>query len=275
MADLKPSIPSGLYVDVENLQGGAKDLLISLLGDWPHAIPRPTKVVLYVRADMVELWRMWALTHINEQAVEVNGIQHFAAQQSKNSADIAIAIEAICDLLNGLVNHVAVFSDDSDFISLFSKVRTETKEIQAVLGRIPFLWILTDRTGTKTPNIRQFFPDDYLHIVWDSTQSSTPQSAQTASVINKSSVAMSQDELVVEYIIQEREIGEFKSVDCQNIVKRQFRNHPRANQDGATFGEYIAKNIWPLLEARGVRLVGDKPRRYLMTIEAKESITEA
>ena len=247
-------------------------MLISLLENWPSSIPRPTKVVLYVRADMVELWRMWALTYINEQAVEVNGIQHFAAQQSKNSADIAIAVEAICDLLNGLVNHVAVFSDDSDYISLFSKIRTETKEIQASLGRIPFLWILTDRTGTKTPNIRQFFPDDYLHIVWDSTQSSISQPHLATTAIDKPSATKSQDGLVAEATIREIEIGEFKSVDCHNIVKQQFPNHPRANQDGATFGEYIAKKIWPLLDARGVQLVGDKPRRYRMTTTAKESV---
>ena len=148
----------GLYIDVENLQIDAQELVGSLIGNWPsEKAPRPTKMILYVKADMVELWNAWTVNLSGGIQVEVKGIQHFTVQQSKNSADIAIALDAVTDLVNRRVNFVAVLSDDSDFISLFAKVRTETAEIQTRLGRIPFLWIMTDRDGTKTPNIRRIY----------------------------------------------------------------------------------------------------------------------
>lgn len=270
------NVPSGLYIDVENLKSDAKNLIITLLETWPSTTPRPTKIALYVRADMVELWKMWAHTNINGHAVEVNGIQHFTAQQSKNSADIAIAVESISDLLNGLIHHIAVFSDDSDFISLFAKIRTETKDIQGRLGRIPFLWILTDRHGTKTPNIVEFFSPEYLHIVQGTSHTPAPQTSAVSEQnqqSNNQGKSKSQNELVAEAIIQEIDIREFKSVDCQEIVKLRFPNHPGVKQGGAPFGEYIAKTIWPLLEAKGVELIeGSAPRRYKMTQAAKNSI---
>ena len=275
MTELEHSMSSGLYIDAENLQGGAQELIVNLLEDWSPAAPHPTRVVLYVRADMAELWTMWAHTNIKAPVVEVKGIQHFTAQQSKNSADIAIAVDALADLLNGMVHHVAVFSDDSDFISLFAKIRTETKGIQSEIGRIPFLWVLTNRDGTKTPNIQQFFPTEYLHIVRATHQVSLPRASamsEQPQVPNNQTKTKSQDELVSEAIMQEIPIGEFKSVDCQDIVKHRFPNHPRASQGGASFGEYISKNIWPSLEAQGVELIGTNPRKYKMTQAAKDSL---
>ncbi len=157
---------SGLYVDVENLQSDARNLIDSLMRNWPLEVPQPTHMFLYVRADMVELWKTWALSRFDVQYVEVKGIQHFASmKQSKNSGDIAIAVDAMSDLLRGRVSHVAVFSDDSDFISLFAKVREETGDIRSRLGRIPFIWMLTERDGTRSATIGDFFPSEYLHFV--------------------------------------------------------------------------------------------------------------
>ena len=275
MTELEYIVSTGLYIDVENLQAEAQELIVNLLQDWSPAKPRPTRVVLYVRADMVELWTMWAHTNIRASVMEVKGIQHFTAQQSKNSADIAMAVDAMVDLLSGMVHHVTVFSDDSDFISLFAKIRTETKGIQSEIGRIPFLWVLTNRDGTKTPNIQQFFPTEYLHIVRANHQVSLQRASATSEqpqVPNNQTKTKSQDELVSEAIMQEVPVGEFKSVDCQEIVKRWFPNHPRANQGGASFGEYISKNIWPSLEAHGVELIGTNPRKYKMTQAAKDYV---
>ena len=266
---------SGLYIDVENLRSGAKELIVASLKTWPCTVPFPTKIVLYVPANMVELWKFWADTNINGQMVDVRGIQHFTAQQSKNSADIAIAVEAISDLLNGLVHHVAVFSDDSDFISLFSKIKAESEKASDKPNRIPFLWVLTDRYNTKTSNIVEFFPSEYLYIVRDDSHTSPSQTSVMSEQIqpsNSSSKSKSQDELVAEAIIQEMDIREFKSSDCQEIVKSRFPNHPGVNQLGAAFGGYIAGTIWPLLEARGVELVGSGPRIYKMTQAAKDSL---
>ena len=274
MTDLELREPSALYVDAENLQADAKELLVSLLDNWPVGIPVPTKVVLYVRADLVELWRMWALANIDGRVVEVHGIQHYAVQQSKNSADIAIAVEVICDLLKGTVRHAAVFSDDSDFISLFAKVRAETKDIQSNLGKVPFLWILTDRSGTKSPHIQQFFPEQYLHVVRQVSKVDTSQPLLTVAPEN-SVQTKSLDDLVAEAVIREIGLGEFKSLNCQEIVRAKFPSHPGVNQSGSSFGEYVSNKIWPLLEVKGVELVGDKPRRYKMTQEAKNSIIPA
>jgi hypothetical protein len=168
---------SGLYIDVENLQSDARNLIDSLMRNWPPEVPSPTHMVLYVRADMVELWKTWALSRFDVQNVDVKGIQHFASmKQSKNSGDIAIAVDAMSDLLKGRVSHVAVFSDDSDFISLFAKVRDETGDIRSRLGRIPFIWILTERDGTRSATIGDFFPASYLHFVQGTTTTSQRQS---------------------------------------------------------------------------------------------------
>ena len=98
-----------------------------MVADWPQDVPELSKIVLYVRADLVALWEMWSLALAPDAEVEVKGVQHFSMQGSKNSADIAIAVDAVTDLVRGRISHVAVFSDDSDFMALFAKVKAETK----------------------------------------------------------------------------------------------------------------------------------------------------
>ena len=53
------SIQSAVYVDMENLAGKGKELLIELLTKWPVKAPKPSVVHLYVRADQVGLWSVW------------------------------------------------------------------------------------------------------------------------------------------------------------------------------------------------------------------------
>ena len=276
MPKSETSQSSGLYIDVDNLQSDAQELIASLVEDWPHGVPQLSKIVLYVRADLAALWEMWSLTLAPNMEVEVKGVQHFSMQGSKNSADIAIAVDAVTDLVRGRISHVAVFSDDSDFMALFAKVKAETKQAQEASNRVPFLWILTDRPGTKTPNIRQFFPPEYLHVVRMPSQPQPPQPSKTrtppAVSSDKSAKAASPDELIVEAILKEVPVGTFKSADCHKIVKQRFPQAPAAKQTGAAFGVYIANNIWPLLEAKGVKLANTKPRKYEMTQAAKFSV---
>ncbi len=286
MPKSEASQSSGLYIDVDNLQSDAQELIASLVEDWPHEVPQLSKIVLYVRADLAALWEMWSLTLAPNMEVEVKGVQHFSMQGSKNSADIAIAVDAVTDLVRGRISHVAVFSDDSDFMALFAKVKAETKQAQEASNRVPFLWILTDRPGTKTPNIRQFFPPEYLHVVRMPSQLQPPQPSKTRTPPAVSSdksakaaspdelIAASPDELIVEAILKEVPVGTFKSADCHKIVKQRFPQAPAAKQTGAAFGVYIANNIWPLLEAKGVKLANTKPRKYEMTQAAKFSILE-
>ena len=121
---------SGVYVDVENLQGEAQELMSGLMFNWPDSAPPPSRLTLYVRADQTELWYLWALDQFENVEVVVKGIQHFSRDSSKNSADIAIATNAITDFVRGRISYVVVFSDDSDFISLYSAIRDEVDQTQ-------------------------------------------------------------------------------------------------------------------------------------------------
>jgi len=154
---------SGLYIDIENLQEDAKSLISALLEQWPSSFPRPSLVTLYVPGDQVELWRMWAISQFRKSEVRVRGVQRFSGHLSKNSADIAIASDVIADFVRRRVKSVAVFSDDSDFMSLYVKIREEAPEEEK--ANPPFLWILTDRRGTKSLNIRRYFPNEHNFVV--------------------------------------------------------------------------------------------------------------
>ena len=77
---------SGLYIDVENLRSDGQRLIKALLDNWPSVAPTPSRLTLYVRADLVELWRLWATSRFQGVAVDVRGIQHFSTYSSKNSA---------------------------------------------------------------------------------------------------------------------------------------------------------------------------------------------
>ena len=154
---------SGLYIDIENLQEDAKSLISALLDQWPDSFPRPSLVTLYVPGDQVELWRMWAITQFRKSEVRVRGVQRFSGHLSKNSADIAIASDVIADFVRRRVKSVAVFSDDSDFMSLYVKIREEAPEEEK--ANPPFLWVLTDRRGTKSLNIRRYFPNEHNFVV--------------------------------------------------------------------------------------------------------------
>ena len=103
----------GLYVDTENLQHSAQSLVETVIGQWAEGTPPLTRLNLYVRADRVALWDVWASSRFPQLAITVKGIQHFTSPHSKNSADIAIAIDAVADFVMGIIQSVAVMSDDS------------------------------------------------------------------------------------------------------------------------------------------------------------------
>ena len=269
----------GLYIDVENLQTDAQELVGSLIGNWPSdKAPFPTKATLYVKADMVELWNAWTVNLSGGIQVEVKGIQHFTVQQSKNSADIAIALDAVTDILHHRVDFVAVLSDDSDFISLFAKVRTETAEIQTKLGRIPFLWIMTDRDGTKTPNMQRFFPKEYVHFIPVPSKHETlpvpTKSDRPKSTANDNPVVVSTtpEELIAQAIIRSTDVGLFKSTDCIPVIKQTRPGHTLVALPSNRFGIQFSEMIWPFLKAKGVERGRSKPIRYKMTQAAKDSL---
>ena len=147
---------SGLYVDMENLRGDGQAVIEGLVRNWPGNAPVLSRLSLYVRADQVELWRLWATSRFEDMEVVVKGTQHFSMSPTKNSSDISIAVNAMADLLLKRVSHIAVLSDDSDFISLYAAICDEP-EISSN-GSAPFLWVVTDRDDTLSATVKQFFP---------------------------------------------------------------------------------------------------------------------
>ena len=143
----------GMYVDVENLTDVAMEAIIHVFEQWPEELPRPRMLRLYVRADQVELWRFWATERRLSPDIQVVGVQHYTLKGSKNSADIALALDAITDLLKGRTTYAAVLSDDSDFATLFIKITQEVPRLDG--GKSPFIWFLTDRSDTRSPILIQ------------------------------------------------------------------------------------------------------------------------
>ncbi len=266
---------SGLYVDVENLHTEGQSMVSNLIENWPDRAPPPSRLSLYVRADQVELWRLWAESRFAGLEVAVRGTQHFSLSPTKNSADMAIATNAMADLVLQRVGHVVVLSDDSDFISLYSAIRDEPG-IPRFQGEVPFLWVVTDREGSLSATVRQFFPPDRLHLVSGKgknpgkpgpVEPSPEPDAGPGPARSSGGVWTEMARAVAEGI----EVGQFKSTDCQGIIRERWTGHPLASVGGPSFGMEFKNNIWPVLQGWGARIgnPGQKPIRYEMTEEAK------
>ncbi|MYB48298.1 MAG: NYN domain-containing protein [Dehalococcoidia bacterium] len=271
---------TALYVDTENLQGSAQTLIENIIEDWPEGTPSPTRLNLYVQADRVTLWDIWATGRFPQLAVMARGIQHFSNRQSKNSADIAIAIDAIADYVNGVAQYVAVMSDDSDFIPLYGKLKELSDEV------VPFLWLVTNRDKTRSTTIRDYFPNDHIHVVQmrkysqvTSSRDARPnvaprprpavRSAPPAADDGKSSADRMAE--VADLIIEQIPAGSFRSTECQRVIKSRWPGDPMARMSSVRFGTEFANKIWPILDERGVELLSTKPRKYGLTQEVKDA----
>ena len=236
---------AALYVDTENLDDTSQIFVETVIGSWPDQVPPPTRLNIYVQADRVQLWEMWAASRFPQFAVRVHGIQHFT-ERSKNTADIALAIDAVADFVAGTTQFVAVMSDDSDFISLYAKLRELTG------GSTPFLWMMTDRTASQASTIRDYLTNDYIHVVSDPAKSGDDGKRDPELTT------------MAAEIVEKIPLGSFKSSDCQPIIKKRWPKHPMAKMTSANFGTEFANKLWPILEERGVKLTGTSPRRYEM-----------
>ncbi len=161
----KSSDRSALYVDVDNLRDGAQTVIEDLIRNWPSSIPTAGRLCLYVRAENLDLWEMWAKSQFPELAVVVKGVQHYSFHPSKNAADMSIAMDALSDMMLRRANWVVVFSDDSDFIGLYAKVKEIHEESGGDGRNAPFTWVLTDRRDTRSGTIRDYFPNDHVYTI--------------------------------------------------------------------------------------------------------------
>ncbi len=260
----------GLYIDVENLLDIAREAIISVIEDWPDEVPGPTTLRLYARADQTELWQIWTTNKFPSLDVQVKGVQHFTAKGSKNSADISLALDALADLLQGRASHIAILSDDSDFASLFLKIKYELKIEEN--QKLPFTWFVTDRSDTRSPTLTDFLPSEYLHMI-SCAPVQEPKSKKKR-VQTKMEGSASQHEEIALKIIEDMPVGTFKSTDCRKIIVTHFPKHTLVKADGPFFGTQFLKTFWPILEKYGVLQVKQAKgsRKYEMTEAAKNEI---
>lgn len=289
---------TALYVDTENLQGNTQGLVMAIMEQWPEGIPPASRLNLYVQADQTALWDIWASSQFRELVVTVRGIQHFSKRQSKNSADIAIAIDAVADFVTGAAQFVAVMSDDSDFMPLYAKLKDLTEE------RAPFLWVVTDRPRTRSSTIEEYFPNDHIYVARvgksgarvsverstsarvralpaggaasDSPAPSRGSAGRLSTRKADDSPAAgkrSEGDLaeMADLIIRNLQVGHFKSTDCQPIIRSRWPNDPMVRMTAPRFGTEFTQTLWPILEQRGVKLSSTKPRNYELTAEVKNA----
>ena len=166
---LPPPLSAGVYVDVENLNNAehARAAIETVMRDWPESLPPVRRLRLYTPADRSGLWNAWAPMRFPDIQVGVRGIQRFA-RESKNAADMAIVADAVADFTTGVVNHIAVVSNDSDFGALFVKLQ----ELATRSGQEPppFLWINLPGGGRLSREIRDFVPE---RLRWEVPASAT------------------------------------------------------------------------------------------------------
>lgn len=259
-----------LYVDIENLQEIAQESLLSAIEHWPTVFPKPGVIKLYVKADSTELWRIWGNHYLHSFEIVVNGVQHYTFNGSKNSADLFLALDAFGDITGGRTKYVAVMSDDSDYVTLFAAIK---KEI-GITGnsRLPFIWLMTNRSDTRSQMLTDFFPSDYVHTVSD-IESQIPTAGNVRIVLPLKPV-FSDQELIARAIIQNLPTGTFKSTDTKKIIAKYFPANVLGKSDSALFGTQFSKVIWPHLEKFGVtsQKPNRGPRKYEITEQAKKAV---
>ena len=263
---------SGLYVDLENLQAEGQAIIEGIINDWPVNVPPPSRLSLYIHADNAELWRLWASSRFRDMKVRSHGTQHFSSSSTKNSADMAIVAHAMADLALRRVTHVAVLSNDSDFISLYTAIRDDP-DIPHPEGNVPFLWVVTGRNSPLSANVKKFFPPEAIHV------------ATTGDVLSENHLEPGLSPLVAhenratswkgiaQTLLETIPPGPFKSTDCQPVILEHWPHHHIAKTAGAAFGNEFKNNIWPILKRQGVKIgnPGKKPVRYEMPDRPKGS----
>ena len=277
---------AALYVDTENLREAdhAQEAIAQAVADWPGPLPL-SSLSLYVRADKVAVWEMWAEEAYPDLRVRVRGVQHFSNHKAKNSADLAITADAVADLVTGQAAAVAVVSNDSDFGALFVKVR-ELAHADG-LAQTPFLWVTSPDAGALSPEMERFIP---AGLRWDlSAVAPEPAPAEsvraigkppaTAPTVSRKSVTVAAEpddnpsnETVAEELIRRLPVGKFKVNEALDVFKSRWPKHPAA-AGPAQLGTFLLKEIWPILQKRGVLMPRkSSPRTYEVTPAAKESI---
>ena len=280
---------AALYVDTENLREAdhAQEAIAQAVANWPGPLPLGS-LSLYVRADKVAVWEMWAEQVYPDLRVRVRGVQHFSNHKAKNSADLAITADAVADLVTGQAAAVAVVSNDSDFGALFVKVRELARD--AGLEQPPFLWVTSPDAGALSPEMERFIP---VGLRWD-LSGETPESAPAEPVRAASKPAAASDtvshkpaaivakpddnpgnEAIADELIRRLPVGKFKVNEALDVFQARWPKHPAA-AGPAQLGTFLLREIWPILQKRGVLMTRkSSPRTYEITRGAKDAVGKA
>ena len=288
------AVGSAVYVDTENLMDNdrARDTVAQVIAHWPDACPPLAGLSLYVRADKTAMWQLWADAEYPALRVRVRGVQHFSNNKAKNSADLAIAADAIGDLATGQAATIAVVSNDSDFGALFVKVR----ELASAAGpeQTPFLWITTaDGSSGISPEIERFIPE---RLRWDlsatpavATPTSNPEPApaapsaappprpktppktDTPAKPPTAKTGAVSNEAIADELILRLPVGKFKATDAQKVIKSRWPQHPAVGNTSHV--GHLLSEVWPILKQRGVTMPRQtSPRTFEITQAAKDSL---
>ena len=268
---------SAIYVDTENLLSPAgsddvefaQDLITYIVANWPDAYPPIELLTLYVPADKSSQWRIWAsdlmelrrmpafddngtaewrepVPTAERNRLRVRGIQHFTRSGSKNSADMAIAVDAFDDLLlSRRTDFVAVLSNDSDFYTLFDKLHEIVSGNGHPVSRIPFLWIVAPNGNNLSPEIKRFLPAQF---VWDISGAtgynpSASQDEDEPSGLNEEAINTLIDRMTVGH--------QYRASELHGMYKALYPSDRLSQIDTAVFGSYL-KNSTPMLDDMGV-----------------------
>lgn len=294
---------SGIYVDTENLTPPAgvddvefvQSVISRIVSDWPAEHPPIGLLALYVPADKVSQWRPWAsalllqqpsqgpvsnepsswrdpVSFMSQEPLRVRGVQHFSRNGSKNSADLAIVLDAMDDLmLSQRIDFAAVLSNDSDFHALFDKMFEIVTGHGHPISKVPLLWIVAPNGNNLSPEIKRFLPPQF---VWDLSENSAsddaiPQIANEhreierrtsdsntgplAGPLEDTGIGTSESDLAILIVREFAGKGEFKSSAVHDIAKRFSPSLPQVNCDSPQFGMYLGEVLCPLIAAYGGR----------------------
>ena len=203
------------------------------------------------------------------RTVVAHGVQHYSNNSNKNSADMALAIDAMTDLLIGKTDHVSVLSDDSDFLELYAAM-VSRPDMPLPDESPPILLVVTGDKGKQSDTIHTFVPPENLHVIGGKAPAKAKSPKQAGSIARKES----DYGLMAKKLIEELPVGTFKSTDCQALTKSDWPTDQLADASGPSFGYEFKSRIWPHFEKAGARIPNPnaKPLKYEITAAAKDSI---
>ena len=249
---------AGVYVDIENLKSRehARAVMEAVVREWPDELAPVGCLRLYAPADKAGLWKTWAAAQFPDIDVTVRGIQHFTRTSSKNSADLAIVADAVDDFKTGSANHIAVVSNDSDFGALLIKIE-ELATGAGHAGQPPFLWINLPGAGGLSKEIEDFIPE---RLRWTITCVPQPEPKSPSKPVETKGDHLPANATIVRWLLKEAP-PRFKADDVRKIIERHSPKHPAA-QTTTACGQFLARELMPLLRNEGVKIVGQKPNVY-------------